>query len=155
MKKISLTAFAIVALLAAKAQQPGKAVINCMGGVLSANGFQLKCSVGEAAVASFDKNSLTVYQGFFSGGRNIVMTAIPDEPVTHLKVYPNPASGWLHFNAGENEVAKVEVTNSLGQLITSQNNGSSIDVANWENGFYLVKLTDNNQKTFTSKIIKQ
>ena len=62
----------------------------------------------------------------------------------NLEVYPNPSNGTLFFSLGNSASAKIEIYNSLGQLIISKevtNNQNQIDLFNQENGMYMLKIT--------------
>ncbi|MFN8276863.1 MAG: T9SS type A sorting domain-containing protein [Chitinophagales bacterium] len=155
MKKTSLTAAACLLLFCAQAQQAGKAVINCLGGTQTAGSFKLQLSVGEATAAAYDSKGNQLYQGFFSGSRSVVMTAVNDFHTTPMRVYPNPTAQWLNFDAGNSAITHVEVTNALGQKIADQGSGEAISVSTWENGIYLVRVTAENQSSFSTKLIKQ
>ncbi|MFH2142333.1 MAG: T9SS type A sorting domain-containing protein [Bacteroidota bacterium] len=56
-----------------------------------------------------------------------------------FNMYPNPTTGMLHFGGVEN--AKVQICNMTGELIEEFNNVStSIDLSEFDNGNYIVKV---------------
>ncbi len=75
-----------------------------------------------------------------------------------VNVYPNPASHYLNIDLGGNNAASfsLEVINSIGMNVYSAvlSSGSStrLDVSEWTEGFYFIRIT-NQQNTVTKKII--
>lgn len=80
------------------------------------------------------------------------------ESAYELKVYPNPGDGLFTLDLGDIQVkkAKIEVFNSVGQIVFSRNqefsNKMVIDLHGQENGIYFLKVTNN--ETVHSKAIK-
>lgn len=73
---------------------------------------------------------------------------------TNVSVYPNPASDYVTVSSLQ-KVNNVEIVNTLGQVVYSDNtaaNGYNINVKNFERGTYFVKVRTNG-KVSTSKII--
>jgi uncharacterized delta-60 repeat protein len=74
-----------------------------------------------------------------------------------ISVYPNPVSNELHIEIeGNNEQIKVEVLNSMGQVVFNGNivEKTTVQTSNFAPGFYLIKI--GNDKTFElKKIIKE
>ena len=71
-----------------------------------------------------------------------------------FSVYPNPTTRFINL-IGDG-IESVEIMNSIGQrVLEMQNpvNGSSIDLSDWANGAYLVKVIQNGE-TKTERIIK-
>ena len=75
-----------------------------------------------------------------------------------FQVYPNPVSNQFTILSGEliSSDAKVEIYTSLGQVVLTTNlpNDKVIDVSQLSNGFYFVKISENN-RSFIQKIIKK
>jgi hypothetical protein len=71
-------------------------------------------------------------------------------------VYPNPTTE----NILVNDVTKgstLEVVNALGQVVYSEvvnNTKSNINVANYNNGLYMIRITNGNEVT-TNTFVKQ
>ena len=89
----------------------------------------------------------------FTGGRalipedceqetlNILSCTSIDEVETETSIYPNPASQNITITNVEN--ADIEIVNALGQVVYANKNASgniSIDVRNFTNGTYFVKV---------------
>ena len=73
----------------------------------------------------------------------IMTTAITILDKINLEVYPNPTNGIIYFNLENSSSAKIEIYNSLGQLIISKevtSNQNHVDFSNQENGIYMVKI---------------
>lgn len=71
-----------------------------------------------------------------------------------VKVYPNPTSGMLQIQS-EKPIRKVEVIGLNGQTIQQERNSKSIDISSLPKGVYLLKVTDGQNKTQTTKVIKR
>ena len=68
-------------------------------------------------------------------------------------IYPNPASTQITISKAEN--SQLEIYNSLGQLILSENielNNQTIDISAFEKGIYHIKL-QLNEKIVSKKLI--
>ena len=64
-----------------------------------------------------------------------------------FRVYPNPANTRVYL-LGDTQI--INVFNMMGQKVYSDNEVTSIDISNWEDGIYFVKSADS-----VVKIIKQ
>lgn len=68
--------------------------------------------------------------------------------------YPNPVTDKLNIISNFSEDTKIEVYNSLGQLVYNKANSNNvIDFGGFSKGVYFVKITDNNT-ILTRKIMK-
>ncbi|HTL82089.1 MAG TPA: T9SS type A sorting domain-containing protein [Bacteroidia bacterium] len=70
-------------------------------------------------------------------------------------VFPNPSNGKFTLNGIENN-SRVEIYNSTGQLIFSEDNfkqGERIDISDQPDGIYLIKIKTDN-KILSQKIVK-
>lgn len=76
-------------------------------------------------------------------------------PSTELTVYPNPTNGIVYVK-GAALISKIQVYNSLGQIITTLDNNSkqvlTLDLGNYK-GLYLLKMTDENGSQITKRVI--
>ena len=72
-----------------------------------------------------------------------------------VAVYPNPANDFIYVK-GEN-IQTVEIYNAIGLKIMSKNvsNSESINIADFTNGIYFVRILDKNGIVSTEKIIKR
>lgn len=76
-----------------------------------------------------------------------------------ILVYPNPSNGLFFINHSNfNDVISVEVYNSIGQLLISKSLTTSIteiDMANYKNGIYFVKVLSKDKLEYVTKIVKE
>jgi hypothetical protein len=77
-----------------------------------------------------------------------------------LEIFPNPTQGKFSFSIAPNQkINHLEIYNALGELIQTSSNTnntefSDIDIAQYPNGIYLIKIYGENN-SFSSKVIKQ
>lgn len=72
---------------------------------------------------------------------------------TSFIIYPNPSNGNIILTT--NESVTISIFNIMGQEILKKNcsGNTAIDLPNFENGIYIVKIFDtNNQLTDTKKL---
>jgi hypothetical protein len=82
--------------------------------------------------------------------------SINDVKAPELLIYPNPTSNGILYFKNASTIDKIQVFNSLGQLIVSTENNSktffSIDLGD-NRGMYLLRITDNSGIQLTKRII--
>jgi hypothetical protein len=74
---------------------------------------------------------------------------------TRITIYPNPST--RIFNIVSQQNISVEIYDLLGKLVYNQslaNGTNSIDISNFNTGVYLLKVTDDNGKSESHKLIK-
>jgi hypothetical protein len=81
------------------------------------------------------------------------------EQQSTIKLYPNPSNSVLHIQTQNiNSNGTIEVYNLLGKKVLSQQLNSSetsqINVSNWDDGLYLIKISSENGED-TKRFIKQ
>lgn len=100
------------------------------------------------SVASFE--SVFASNGFSPTEMACQTSSVNEITLTSLILYPNPSNGnfTIDVNAPSNENLTIEVINTLGQLVYTQdeeihegNNSINIALENVMNGNYIVKLT--------------
>ena len=67
-----------------------------------------------------------------------------------LTVYPNPASEVLYIQGFES--AEVQVFNALGQWVRTIKNANEINVSDWAEGVYVLRIATADGKTFERKV---
>ena len=81
-------------------------------------------------------------------------TASLNELANSVSIFPNPAKDFIFIQSPTVEVSKVELFNSIGQMVLSQdglvNNG--INVSNLSKGIYVMKLNSANS-SYATKIV--
>jgi hypothetical protein len=79
-------------------------------------------------------------------------TGINQALFENVKVYPNPTSNIVYVNAGSNiNIKSLSVCNFLGQTLETTNE-SSIDVSQFPQGLYLIKIVTD-QGTVVKKVL--
>ena len=73
----------------------------------------------------------------------------------NVNLYPNPSSDHFSLNANTQKVQIFSVTGQLVKTFGSQSAESQFNISDLNNGVYLVKATDENNRTKTIKLIKQ
>ncbi|MBO6118190.1 MAG: T9SS type A sorting domain-containing protein [Bacteroidales bacterium] len=100
---------------------------------------------------NYEKGEVTTLQ-FKVGGVGI--NTVEDGVL--VNVYPNPATDYIQV-IGLNGMQKVEILNTLGQTVYSENtktNGLNINVQNFEKGTYFVNVTSNGKVTMHKVVVK-
>lgn len=120
-------------------------------GVPSQGTYDLWMGMTNLEVVAFLQNNATkeVYQAAI--GSKIGTSGVVENGQSHsVRVYPNPASDVfvLDMNLASTEQVNVELVNSIGQVVFSQNEGSvsgsrkmNIDLNNQADGLYFVRVT--------------
>ena len=74
-----------------------------------------------------------------------------NEAISWVEVYPNPAAEMLYIQGIES--AEVQVFNTLGQKVKTFENTNEINVIDWAEGVYLLRITDAEGVLWHEKII--
>lgn len=75
----------------------------------------------------------------------------------NINIYPNPTTGIINFNFLNSDVEKISILDVTGKIIIEKSVNSqtdNIDISNYANGLYLIKL-QTDKELFTKKIIKK
>ena len=75
-----------------------------------------------------------------------------------IVLYPNPTSGNLQLRSSELPLAKVQVFDLFGKMLTEQdlnNLNGSVSLSGLASGVYVVKVFAENQTVVTRKVVKQ
>lgn len=73
-----------------------------------------------------------------------------------ISVYPNPAADFISFGTDDSGIKNAVIYDMSGKIVfNGKPSGNKVDVRGIAAGLYLVKLTDNFNTVYTSKIIKQ
>ncbi len=80
---------------------------------------------------------------------------IEENEAFNFNVYPNPAREALTIEVSEN--SKMEIYAYDGKLVVQENitNRTVLNVSNFNNGIYFIRLTNEAGETFQTKIVKQ
>ena len=73
-----------------------------------------------------------------------------EETAEEIIVYPNPTSDFIHILGLE--AVKVQVFNTIGQMVKTIDNANEINVSEWAKGMYLLRITAAEGKVFERKV---
>jgi len=106
------------------------------------------------------------YAGGFGGDRvpaialevfDANLLSVDNTPAFVCKVFPNPTSEFLSISWQENNDADIEIVAVKGRFITSltgNNNQAKIDVSEFTNGIYFIRISNNKGETVKKKFVK-
>ncbi|MFV0470318.1 MAG: Ig-like domain-containing protein [Dysgonomonas sp.] len=101
-------------------------------------------------------NQLLTYDLYLNSPNSTV--SIGKEQLSNaLKVYPNPFTAGFYVNLSNTDKAQLIVAGITGQILVNRNvqQGEYIDMSNFADGQYVVKLVDTEGKTLKEVIIKK
>lgn len=119
----------------------------------NSGGFALIKDANGAMVMQFS-NTINLYTYSYSVEFYCSNAGVEEDEAASAMVYPNPASGNIYIQ-GEG-ISNVMIYNSNGQLVYSNatvNDNLNVDSSAFENGLYVVKVTDVNGETYYKKIV--
>jgi len=70
----------------------------------------------------------------------------------NIQIFPNPTKNIFHIR-GEN-ISEIEILNMSGSLILKNNSTTRIDMSNFKNGIYLVRIKEGN-RIIVKKLVKE
>jgi hypothetical protein len=85
---------------------------------------------------------------------NYPMLSVNENTMLDFSIYPNPTNDFLNIES-KIEISKVDIYNQLGQLVLSNSNQNKIDVSSLSQGFYYLKVQDENGNVGSDKILKK
>ncbi len=94
----------------------------------------------------------TVDMGAYEFGSVVLGNSNFNLPVG-FKIYPNPATSIVNIQT-EESVKQIEIYTLEGKLITKSTE-NKIDVSNLNSGFYMIKITTNENKISIQKLVKR
>ncbi len=96
---------------------------------------------------------------FFTAYTNMVTGIEKPESSYNWNVYPNPVEDVLKINSTEIKIQTIEIHNLLGERVYGENARTgeviSIDVESFDSGIYFVSITDDENKKYVEKFVKQ
>ena len=128
--------------------------------IYDSNNNGICCTYGEGYYYIKDAhgNRFIEGDGEYGAGRSHLISILKEyddvneTEASNMNIYPNPANNKI-FVEGEN-IATVEIYNSLGQRIATAegHDNTSVDVASFENGVYVVRVITNDGNVNTKKV---
>jgi len=88
-------------------------------------------------------------------GNHMATLAGQDFSVLKAALYPNPASSHFSLSIAAQKVEVYAITGQLVKAFGVTAAGSSFDVSSLSRGVYMVKITDTNNATSTTKLVKE
>lgn len=82
------------------------------------------------------------------------LLSISEETISHVELYPNPSTGVFKidgFELGQNDL-KMSVMDMFGKVIMEVENTVELDLTDFPDGVYFVKLNFNDEKIVTRKL---
>ncbi len=105
-------------------------------------------------VTAEDGTTALTYTVVFTGA----IVGVNDMEAGAFSIYPNPAENRLFISNGD-QVESVTVTNLAGQVMQvermNQGDRVGLDISNLDAGFYLLKITDRDGASLTTRFIRQ
>lgn len=75
------------------------------------------------------------------------------DTMVDVGLYPNPASEYFKINSNTNKVEVYSVTGQLVKTFGKRSNGDMYEISDLNRGVYMVKVTDDTNRTKTMKLI--
>ena len=102
-------------------------------------------------VIDIDGNGMSAFQvmSFTIQGTNV-----GNVTAEAFEIYPNPAQEVLYFK-NFNQIEKIKIYNTTGQMISIDKHKSQIDLSNFESGIYFINLHTKSGKIISKKLIKK
>jgi len=84
-------------------------------------------------------------------------TSTEDFEILDVNIFPNPVQEVLSINCKSNVIKSIQIFDILGKLVfqTNENNTiQEINMTNWDNGIYWLKILNDENQFYSQKIIK-
>jgi hypothetical protein len=86
--------------------------------------------------------------------------SLEDSSLTSFNIFPNPVQDELTINLDQfSNDLKVNIYDPLGSLVYSKNNlalnDNKVNISHFNNGLYFLEVSDNENKTFVKRFIKE
>ena len=78
--------------------------------------------------------------------------SVDENEASHIQisVYPNPAKDFVKIDG--TEAAEVQVYNALGQIVKTIQGSNEINVSDFAEGVYLLRITDADGKNHVTRV---
>ena len=155
MKKTELLLIMVLffAVISTKAQD----IIATSGDYQETANGSLSWTIGEPVTETVSNGNILT-QGFQQS--RIIVSAILELNTSKINVsiFPNPTNEFVKIVSSENDDYKIQLFNINGKLLVEKQinkTDNTINMREFTNGTYLLKVTDKNRETTTYQIIKQ
>ena len=102
----------------------------------------------------FDILTASFYGNKVSWYENLGFLGIHEPNSLSLSVYPKPTEDFINIISNE-KIKNVEIFNSIGQKVLQKNNSNRIDISNFANGIYYLRMIGVDGNVGNKKIIKK
>lgn len=158
MKRISGFILLLIIAISVSGQQVDRHVISSGGGQFQNNLISMDWTLGEPVILTFENDNAILTQGFHQDYLRI--TEIEDliEESFEIKVFPNPASSFIHLKISNEETLQpfIQLYDLHGkqllnkQLAPSNKIDEQIELTGFPNGTYILKVTVSGGKQYKS-----
>ena len=148
-----------------QAQNIKSSVVTTSGASMNQSNTKISFTVGEIVVKTVTDGTNSIGQGVVNSSITNIVTAIKETDFTKikLKVYPNPFSELVYVDITESKISNILLTvyDINGNQINSEtynagNNHIGINTQNWQNGNYIITISDIKGELLGSyKLLKQ
>jgi Leucine-rich repeat (LRR) protein len=119
--------------------------------IATTNNPNLTCiQVDDAAYSTTNWTNVDAQTSF---SENCISLNTESFESTYTNIYPNPASNYISIETPL-EVIKVELYNILGKLVLNENTPNKINISNFPNGLYIIKI-HTTESIVSKKILKK
>ena len=155
-KYLVLFALLTLSASAAQAQSVSRFVVAPYGGSLQGLNHYGAFTVGETASGTHFGTFLT--KSGFIQPENWAFVAVEEEQDFEFSIYPNPVTNNLTIEVPAGQADLVQLYDLSGRMVYSnanvQGNQHLVDVAQYADGMYLVRVIGNGELLHESKVIK-
>ena len=162
MVKLVFTILFLTTCYFLNAQSVARQSIGTLGKTHHGNSITVQQSVGQVYnTKTFYGNEVGTRPGFIQPQKLIIepIRSSMASPI-ELTIFPNPASETVVFNSEEHlQNLVLTVQNTLGAVIKTEHiaslEGYTLDCSQWPSETYFIRLTDESNQTYYSKLIKK
>ncbi len=173
MKGFFLTVCIVIGATAAIAQSIERSVVGSAGNEQKKSSIVLSSTIGEAAIQTLSKSSLTITQGFQQtlksstdtsdggDGGNDTTSILEMNKILNMSLYPNPTHSSVNFMFQTNENYVLQVLDGAGKVVYTTEYVDQlgveqvVSVQSWENGVYHFRFQDSADKISSYQVVKQ
>jgi len=132
-----------------------KSSIDVGGASVNNGNVQVLFTIGETLVREINVGNIIISEGFINNAESSELNIHENSWLNDIIAYPNPTKGMLSIKGDTSKIISIEIYSLLGaKLMTVKNDFREINLKEFENAVYLVKLNTTNASK-TIKIIKQ
>lgn len=140
-------------------QQISPQIISTSGSSFSSGSVQLDYTLGELVIATFTNTSSIYTQGFHQP-EMIITEVSTNEAIREIKIFPNPTESSVQVQLPNKNIEFIiSIYSSDGKLLisskTRESNEVMLNISNFAQGTYLLKVAQNDSVFSSFVIIKK